>query len=214
MYFHKDEKAKALERVCSKLAEHSIVLSTKQINEKLTSLKTYFGTEKRKVETASRKSGSGTDSLYRPKWQFYQSLMFLSDSFTPRATESNLSSFEGSETPNTATSRPVNSRKRKVCNEPLSPIERVLPLMETALSKISGGNKVDDFSQETHFGNLIVAMMKDIPNGEEKDMLMLRIQQDVVQTKYKAHRHPFNCSSSSASSSYILGSPTTSGYNK
>ena len=114
LYFRKDEKEKALERVCVKLAEH-ITVTSKQVSDNITSLKTYFGAEKRKVDNSARKSGSGTNELYRPKWQFYEQLIFLSDSFTPRGTESNID-MEVSETSSAAEVRSVNTRKRKANN--------------------------------------------------------------------------------------------------
>ena len=61
-----------------------------QITKKIILLKSQYSAEKRKVEASGRKSGSGTETQYVPKWQFYRSLGFLHDNFKPRETESNL----------------------------------------------------------------------------------------------------------------------------
>ena len=38
---------------------------------------------------SSKPSGAGADEVYVSPWEFYESLEFLSDAFTPRKTKSN-----------------------------------------------------------------------------------------------------------------------------
>ena len=64
-------------------------VNAKQLQEKLTKLRNYYGAEHRKEEN-SKVSGSGTDSLYVSSWRFYESLHFLKYTQTPRATVSNI----------------------------------------------------------------------------------------------------------------------------
>ena len=88
-YHNKDNQAKGLEKIQTKLESQEITATVKQIAEKMTTLRTYYGAEKHKAET-SKKSGAATADVNFSKWRFFESLSFLSDSFTPRATISDL----------------------------------------------------------------------------------------------------------------------------
>ena len=39
---------------------------------------------------SSKESDTSIDAVYKPKWQFYESLLFLQDMVTPRCTFSNM----------------------------------------------------------------------------------------------------------------------------
>ena len=130
---------------------------------------------------------------------------------------------EVSEASSAAEVRSVNTRKRKANNEYSSPIEKVVPLMETALSKIGEKQKTSDGSGEGNFGKLIVGILKEIPDGEEKEILTIKIQQDIVATKYRIIRgmnHPIGRNVTSpyyslpnhSSPLSSIGSPPTPGY--
>ena len=60
-----------------------------QIVEKMNGLRTYFNVQRNKMES-SKESGTSTDAVYKSKWQFYESLLFLQDMVTPRRTFSNM----------------------------------------------------------------------------------------------------------------------------
>ena len=60
-----------------------------QISEKITSLRSYYGTEKRK-EKVSKPSGAGTSGVYVSSWRFINDLDFLNDNLIPRKSYSNI----------------------------------------------------------------------------------------------------------------------------
>ena len=88
-YHLKDERTKNLRLLTEKLSEKNVETTISQISKKMLSLKNHFSSEKRKVEASSKKSGSSVSDVYNPKWQFYCSILFLKDNFTPRLTDTN-----------------------------------------------------------------------------------------------------------------------------
>ena len=81
---NKNERTKAVDRIVEALKKVNIEATPKQIQEKLTKLRNYYGAERRKEES-SKVSGSGTDSIYTSSWRFYATLHFLKDILTPRS---------------------------------------------------------------------------------------------------------------------------------
>ena len=76
LYHNKDVRAKALGIIGRTLADIDIIASVKQIQEKKTNFRNYYAAELRK-STASKTSGSGTDTVYTSNWKFFKSLNFL-----------------------------------------------------------------------------------------------------------------------------------------
>ena len=60
-----------------------------QISEKITSLRSYYGTERRKEKT-SKASGAGTSDVYVSSWRFIKNLDCLNDNLIPRKSYSNI----------------------------------------------------------------------------------------------------------------------------
>ena len=60
-----------------------------QISEKITSLRSYYGTERRKEKT-SKASGAGTSDVYVTSWRFIKNLDCLNDNLIPRKSYSNI----------------------------------------------------------------------------------------------------------------------------
>ena len=86
---NKNSRAKAIDKIKQGLKEKNFdEINAKQAQEKLTKLRNYYGAERHKEEN-SKVSGSETDSLYVSSWRFYESLHFLKDTLTPRATVNN-----------------------------------------------------------------------------------------------------------------------------
>lgn len=185
-YHNKDERSKAQQAIKEKLKEHDVDVTCKQIADKLGGLRTYFGAEKRKIES-SAKSGAGRHELYFSKWRFYESLVFLADSFTPRQTESNLCSNQ----PQPPTRTPANSNKKGKYS---ATEEVVIPLMQAALEKMDAPslppvvekNKTED----EKFCELVCEMLSGIPENLEKAMLKINIQSQIVQLKFKSFQSP------------------------
>ena len=124
LYHLKDQRAKNL----GKLQEKGFEATTKQISEKMVVLKNYVSAEKRKCEASARKSGSGREDTYIPKWQFYRHLLFLKDNFTPKATESNIKRKSSEEYP--------SNNKAKVSKSNLE-ISRVVSIIENIADAFS-----------------------------------------------------------------------------
>ena len=98
MYYSRDARQKSLESIVNSLSESGITATIKQVTKKLTDLKTYYGAQRRMVES-SKTSGAGTSDVFTSSWKFYETLSFLNDSFTPRETKSNASTYNTNNPP-------------------------------------------------------------------------------------------------------------------
>ena len=89
-YYNKAEKQKVWKRIASKLISRGFSeIEDAQISEKITSLRSYYGTEKWK-EKASKASGAGTSNVYVSSWRFIDDLGVLNDNLIPRKSYSNI----------------------------------------------------------------------------------------------------------------------------
>lgn len=66
LYYNKEEKGKALNKIKEGLESNGCSFSTKNIVEKIENLRSYYGTQCRIVE-ASKKSCAGTNEIYERK---------------------------------------------------------------------------------------------------------------------------------------------------
>ena len=191
-YHLRDEKLKSIEKIRNNLAEKGIEVTTKQIADKFLFLRNYYSARRRKEEAAARKSGSGRDDLYQFKWQFYRYLGFLKDTFTPRNTESNFkrSNRESSNSLDNNTSLvfgkksgqdPAHARNRVV--ESMESIVGLFKTRESSASTLQHPKSEDEI-----FGEMVIKMIAKITVSEERYLLKLRIQQDIVQMLYSLGR--------------------------
>ena len=67
---------------------HELKLTTKEVKEKVTRLRTLYHHYRR--QGTKQKTGSGAEESKVIKWKWFNSLKFLSDTVKPRATLSNL----------------------------------------------------------------------------------------------------------------------------
>ncbi|XP_057299361.1 uncharacterized protein LOC130629986 [Hydractinia symbiolongicarpus] len=203
-YFNRDTRQKSLEKIQKELADQGIFAAVKDIADKLTNLKTYYGGQKRSVES-SKASGAGADDVYESNWKFFQVLHFLNDSFTPRRTFSNADENSTYEVLNP----PSAKSAKKIRDSSMETAQKVMHSAAAALEKLNekrsnGGAERKEKTEDEVFCELLCKILTSIPNGEEKDMLKLNMQHSATSLKYK-RRH--SSSSSSSVSSSPLGSP-------
>ena len=87
-YYNKDEKQKAWKRIASKLISRGFSeIEDAQISEKISSLRSYYGSVKRK-ENASKVVPEPQMSV--SSWRFINDLDFLNDNLIPRKRYSNI----------------------------------------------------------------------------------------------------------------------------
>ena len=119
-YFNRDIRQKTLSTVQLLLAGRGIEATVKQISEKLTNLKNYYGGQKRLVEN-SKTSGAGTDQIYQTTWKFFDNLHFLSDAFTPRQTHSNMKNLSPYNIDNSPSTKSSHKIAKYILNEHAAP---------------------------------------------------------------------------------------------
>ena len=73
LYYHKNEKNKALNKIKEGLEPNESSFSIKDISEKIANFKNYYGAQ-HKIVKASKKSGAGTNEVYESKWKFFNQL--------------------------------------------------------------------------------------------------------------------------------------------
>ena len=85
VYHNSTKRSRAIERISVK-----IHVPAKEVTKNMVGLRSYYGQFKQKVNS-SKKSGAGTDEMFKPQWPFYNDMdSFLKDFASPRPTESNL----------------------------------------------------------------------------------------------------------------------------
>ena len=143
-------------------------------------LRTYYNVQKRKVES-SENSGTGTDTVHKPKWQFFETLEFLRDNVTPRRTYSNID--EGNELLSTNYLSGRSRGKKSTEGPSLSGSDSFLATATNALNNIATARANPPpappsslKTMDEHFG--------EIPDGINKDMLWLNIQKMIVEVKH------------------------------
>eukprot|EP00794_Sanderia_malayensis_P019706 gene19706-biopygen13969 len=144
-------------------SEGAAITTTKQLQEKMNSLRSYFGAEGRKTES-SRRNGTGTDNVYISAWKFYSHLEFLQDGLTPRETVSNIETEVPAELPNESCTYEVNrppsaKTARKMKQKSVEAAEKV---MEGAAQ-----------------------MLRTIPDSEAKATLKVEFEQRLIQLRYR-----------------------------
>ena len=92
-YYIKDKRRIALDSARKNLSNYEPEIDpippVEEMLKKLNGLRTYFNSERNKVEQL-KLSENGTDDVYKSSWQFFDQLQFLSDNVTPRNTHSNI----------------------------------------------------------------------------------------------------------------------------
>ena len=190
-YRLKDERTKNPRLLTEKLSEKNVEATIPQISKKMLSLKNHFSSEKRKVEASSKKSGSDTSDVYNPKWQFYRHLLFLKGNFTPRPTKTNLKRNFSSRNTEEEWSPPI---KRDTRIEAITRVaDSMADMAETIRQKrdiapVTREQEKTEKSEDEIFGEMITRMIAGIPESEEKYLLKLRIQQDIVKTRYSFNK--------------------------
>lgn len=88
-YSDRDKKNKAYEDMIKKLQEVDNSATRDSVKKRIDSLRGCFRKELKKV-MQSKKSGSGTEDIYKPHLWYYEYLLFLTDQETPRSTVTNI----------------------------------------------------------------------------------------------------------------------------
>ena len=162
-----------------------------QISEKITSLCSHYGTEKRK-EKVSKTSGAGTSDVYLNSWRFINDLDFLNDNLIPRKSYSNIDL----ETEQTFPSRESGGNisvksERLLKSKALERTGKIIDLVSQRLLKDEKNVNAMEVretakSPEQIFGDLICQLLGEIPDGEIKDLAKLEAQQILVKAKHQA----------------------------
>ena len=147
---------------------------------KINALRTYFVAEKNKMEQ-SKTSGAGSSGIYKNRWQFCESLLFLADFVTPRNTQSNLERCQQSnserKTQINAVSNKSKPSKSNGTNQNCQADLLIEPSVEVLNALKHKTNQCDQrISQDFKFGDLIGNELEQIPPGPIKDMLKLDIK--------------------------------------
>lgn len=182
-YNNKEERVKALEGIQDELVANGLMFSRRQINEKLISLRIYYGGQRRLIQNSKRNS---SESVFVSKWKFYNDLNFLADQIIHRNAIEITANEMKAEKASLNTSNEKNQNKYikkrlKPMQKSDSEEEAAFENRESLLSTSTEGNK----SQDELFGELLTRMIMDIPDCHEKAMMKIELQHKIVATQYK-----------------------------
>jgi len=198
LYYNTKERTRAVEEIRNELAERGNEFTFKQVNDKMINLRTYYGSQRRQIEASKRHSIS-SESVFISRWKFFDSLKFLSDAIISRSAVDVSRADSGSEngsslspvstaTPTPQVNKPIETthhrQKRKYSSHQLL-CSRDDSIENTPENKQSKINNRKGKSQDEIFGELITAMVAEIPDCQEKAILKLDIQHKIIATRYK-----------------------------
>ena len=83
LYYVQTERKLAMDNICTELQ-----ISVKDVNDKMHSLRTYYCSQRQRLETLHAEHG---ETAQLPRWNFYDQMSFLYESVTNRAVKSSMS---------------------------------------------------------------------------------------------------------------------------
>ena len=193
LYMNKNERAKAMDKIIEALKKDNIEATTKQIQEKLTKLRNYYGAERRKEES-SKVSGKGTDSVYTSSWRFYESLHFLKDNLTPRPSTNNIDEgieygvYQIDNPPSAKSARKLREKSRENAESVMAKASKALETITNRYQNAPQEDKSQEIKnkkgEDGFFADMVYEMLSTIPNCIQKAMAKIEFQQKLTQLKY------------------------------
>ena len=197
-YLNKDNWSHALDRIVQAFHNTEKPPTKDQVQLNFTRFRNYYGGKNNKVEK-SKTSGGDLDSVYVPRWKFFDSLQFLKHNLVACTTKSNLedddsllrkSSICNSDNPPSAKS------VRKIWKGQKSNAQVVMATATKALEKISSRcngslEKKNKADENWNLVEMIYTMPQPIHDNMSKasnDTLRLELQQNIIQVKYRGYR--------------------------
>lgn len=193
LYFNKVEREKAISNIAKKLG-----VTINEVLGKIYSLRTYYSKQQGMIQASINK---GAEDVYKPRWQWYESLSFLTNHM--RMKPSNL----------TQTSVRLEPIKEPVAIQLVqeTPAPQEVQELETLpknpkkarLSWEEDGSTTDDAShpkqqsQQDVSDDMLWAeqmgrSIQKIEDEELKEWLKLEIQQMIIRTRFKKPQGSFN----------------------
>ena len=142
-----------------------------------TSLRSYCCQLRSQYKSAKTNNGSGTADIKKPTWLFFDSLKFLGDNLTVKGTSSSINLIEVSQF----------KKKRKEVNS--SEVDEWMTNQNALMSKLIQSYdepKESTFVTEDElFGQVIAKSIAKIPVGDIKEELKIKIQQCILNAKWR-----------------------------
>ena len=180
-YFNKEKRAKLMDEIKVRMLKDGFCVTEKDISTKLVSLKSYYGAQKRAVDS-SKHSGAGTDEVVESRWKYFDALLFLNDIFTPRNSTSTTANTECSNLENFLGAYDICQPPAKKASKQ-SPTKiaanKVMSSAAAALEKLAATPPPPpaplpvDRSEDIVFGELVTKILTSLPEGVEKDELKM-----------------------------------------
>ena len=186
----KEARRNAIMKIIDEIKERDIFPSPSfdGVLRKINALRTYFVAEKNKMEQ-SKTNGARSSDIYKSRWQFYESLLFLADFVTPHNTQSNLERCQHSNSERKTQIEAVPNKDKLSKSDGTNQNCQADLLIKSGVEVLKAlkhkQNQSDQRrSQDFKFGDLIGSKLKQIPPGPIKDMLKIDIRKLIYQTKY------------------------------
>ena len=192
----KNARAKAIDKIIETLKKVNIEATTKQVQDKLSKLRNYYGAERRK-EDSSKVSGSGSDSVYTSSWRFYASPHFLKDNLTPRTTVNNIEEeledgvYQINNPPSAKSARKLQEKSRENAECVMAKASKALESITARYQNVPQESK-NKKGEDGLFADMVYEMLSTIPDCMQKAMPKIEFQQKLIQLKYSTAPAPPN----------------------
>lgn len=194
LYFNKVEREKAISNIAQKLG-----ITINDVLGKMYSLRTYYSKQQGMIQASINK---GTEDVYTPRWQWYESLSFLSDHM--RVKPSNIAQdcarLEPIKDPVAVTivqERPAQHEVQELHETVQKPtkIARLSIEEESTTDEAVHSTKQQsqqDMSDDMLWAEQMGRSIQKIEDEELKEWLKLEIQQMIIRTRFKKPQGSFN----------------------
>lgn len=97
-YHNMKERLQAVEEIRDELASDGMNFTFKQVNDKMTNLRTYYGSQKRMIDASRRQDSTNSNDVFVSRWKYFESLSFLSNTIISRSSVTSEHCSNGNET--------------------------------------------------------------------------------------------------------------------
>ncbi|XP_031555983.1 uncharacterized protein LOC116292772 [Actinia tenebrosa] len=204
LYFNKVEREKAISNIATKLG-----ITVIDVLGKMYSLRTYYSKQQGMIKASINK---GTEDVYKPRWQWYESLSFLSDHMRMKLNNVCPGSVRSDPIKdplvvNTAVPERTDSPEIQELEISVNPTTKKARLSidgdttdETVHSTKQQTQHDAQASDDMLWAEQMGRSIQKIEDEELKEWLKLEIQQMIIRTRFKKPRGSFNTEFNSVSS--------------
>jgi len=184
-YADKNKKLAAMEEIAN-----AISTSSDNVLKKMNSLRTYYNKVRQSFVASQQKYGSQSEIVSTPNWPYYEPLSFLNYASNARVLKQtcNNNNIDETSSDDLTNNIMLTDNRKELKDTPQNHRSEFNARCETMREKVHTSTShclSTSKSEDEIFGDLIIASIGKIPDGEIKDELKISMQQLILQARRK-----------------------------